>query len=390
MKSLLIITVLAALAAGARAADPASGPQNPKARNGSILETTNGFPYDTYEEWFAHGRGEMTFDEARIRAEFPPEKFGEYKDRLPAKVGSYEELLAMMKRRFEMMRERRPQIEAEARRACPPELFQEFKDKVDCRKIFYASDGLRIEGFILKPRTLPAGRAPVVIYNHGGNPRIGILDDAGLMRLTWLVRAGYVVVASQYRGCGGSEGRDEIGGADVADALNLIPLIESLPYADPARIGMLGWSRGGMMTFLALSQSSRIAAAVIGSAPTDLFAEIKRRPVMETLLERSVPGYAGNKDAALKARSARFWPEKLCKTTPILLLQGSGDERCVPRSTLEMGLQLEQSGQPFRLIFFESGSHGLVEHTDEVNEQTLHWFERFLKRRPAEANPHNP
>jgi dipeptidyl aminopeptidase/acylaminoacyl peptidase len=274
------------------------------------------------------------------------------------------------------------------RRAYPPEMFREFKETVECSRILYASDGLKIVGFILKPRA-PApssGRYPVVIYNHGGNSQVGTLDDTSLLRLGWLVRAGYVVIASQYRGCGGSEGEDEVGGADVADVLNLIPLAESLPYADPVRIGMLGWSRGGMMTFLAVSKSCRFSAAVIGAAPTDLYAEIKKRPVMGSLLQRSVPGYAGNKDAAIKARSARYWPEKLCKTTPILLLQGSDDQRCVPESALEMALRLQQSRHPFRLIFFESGSHGLVEHSEEVNRQTILWFEKYLRRKPAEKS----
>jgi dipeptidyl aminopeptidase/acylaminoacyl peptidase len=210
------------------------------------------------------------------------------------------------------------------------------------------------------------------------------------MQLTWLVRAGYVVVASQYRGCGGSEGNDEIGGADVADVLNLIPLIESLSCVDTTRIGMFGWSRGGMMTYLALSQSTRIAAAVIGGAPTDLFAELKRRPEMESLLQRSVPDYGANKATALKARSAQFWPEKLCHTTPILLLQGANDQSCVPRSALDMALLLEQSGQPFQLIFFESGSHGLQEYTGEVNRQTQLWFQKYLGKEAEteKANEH--
>jgi len=78
---------------------------------------------------------------------------------------------------------------------------------------------------------------------------------------------------------------------------------------------------------------------------------------------------------------SQFPPEKLCKTTPILLLQGSDDQRCVPESALDMGLQLQRSRQPFRLIFFESGSHGLSEHTEEVNRQTILWFEKHLRRR---------
>jgi acetyl esterase/lipase len=379
--SLPIVLAFTLLASGVLSTESVSQVESQKARNGTILEIADGFPYTTYEQWLDQGRSQMAFDEARIRSQFPPEKFKENKDKLRIPAGTYEEWLAQLKRRSEAMQAKWPSIEAEVRRTYPPELFREFKETVDCSRIIYASDGLKIVGFILKARAPASGRYPVVIYNHGGNSQVGSLDDTSLLRLSWLVRAGYVVVASQYRGCGGSAGDDEIGGADIADVLNLIPLIESLPYADPARLGMLGWSRGGMMAFLVLSKSCRISAAVIGSAPTDLFAEIEKRPVMESLLQNSVPGYAANKEAALKARSARYWPEKLCKTTPILLLQGSDDQRCVPESALDMGLQLQRSRQPFRLIFFESGSHGLSEYTEEVNRQTILWFEKHLRQR---------
>ena len=81
-----------------------------------------------YDEWLEHGRGEKKYDEARIRAQFPPEKFQEFKDKLPTKVSSYEEFLALAKRHFETMAEKRPEIEAEMRRACPPELFRYFNE----------------------------------------------------------------------------------------------------------------------------------------------------------------------------------------------------------------------------------------------------------------------
>jgi hypothetical protein len=42
--------------------------------------------------------------------------------------------------------------------------------------------------------------------------------------------------------------------------------------------------------------------------------------------------------------------------------------------------RIRRSRQPFRLIFFESGSHGLSEHTEEVNRQTILWFEKHLRR----------
>ncbi len=49
--------------------------------NGTILETVDGFPYATYEEWLEQGRKQMTFDEARIKSEFSLEKFKEEKEK---------------------------------------------------------------------------------------------------------------------------------------------------------------------------------------------------------------------------------------------------------------------------------------------------------------------
>jgi dipeptidyl aminopeptidase/acylaminoacyl peptidase len=375
MKSLLFIIAFAACFARATAGEPTALPAQ---ADGTIIKDENGFPFTSYEQWVARVRSQIVFDEQSIRAKYPPEKFQEYKEKQNIPVDTYEAWLAGMKRRMELMQARWPSIEAEMRKASPPEQFREFTATVECRRIVYLSDGQKIEGFILKPAAAIAGRLPVIIYNHGGNSQVGSLDERSLMRVGWLVRAGYVVVASQYRGCGGSEGQDEMGGADIADVLNLFPVIASLPYADAARIGMFGWSRGGMMTFLALARTDRIAAAVIGSAPTDISTEIDKRPEMERLLQRSVPGYAEHKEAALKARSAQHWPEKLCKTTPLLLLHGSDDKRCDPAEALEMAMMLYRSGCHFRFVFFESGDHGLTQHTGETNRLIIAWFEKYL------------
>ena len=78
---------------------------------------------------------------------------------------------------------------------------------------------------------------------------------------------------------------------------------------------MFGWSRGGMMAYRAMANTDRISAAVIGARPTDFFAEIKKRPAAESLLQSMVPGYTEHKEEALKARSAQYWPEKFCRSS---------------------------------------------------------------------------
>lgn len=120
-------------------------------------------------------------------------------------------------------------------------------EDVACYKLRYLSDRLKVVGFLVKPRH--EGKYPAIIYNRGGNREYGKIDSSALFYLSCLSSRGYVVVASQYRGNDGSEGREEFGGSDVNDVLNLIPMLESLPFVDSGGIVMLGYSRGGMMTW---------------------------------------------------------------------------------------------------------------------------------------------
>ena len=87
---------------------------------------------------------------------------------------------------------------------------------IEVSRIIYASDGLRIAGFLLAPPG--PGPFPCLIYNRGGNREFGSIDDRVVVNLLYLIASwDYLDVASQYRGACGSEGRDEFGGADVDD-----------------------------------------------------------------------------------------------------------------------------------------------------------------------------
>jgi dipeptidyl aminopeptidase/acylaminoacyl peptidase len=213
-------------------------------------------------------------------------------------------------------------------------LIRGIMEKVEIKAITYLSDGLKVKGYLATPKA--GGKLPCVIFNRGGNQSFGALSDLGAaLRLGKIASWGYVVVASQYRGNLGGEGREEFGGIAVNDVLHLIPLLESLPQTDPSRIGMYGWSRGGMMTYIALTQTDRIAAAVVGAGMADSFDTIQRRSDMDQqVYAELVPHYREDKETALAARSAIHWPERLHKRTPILLLHGSADWRVHPTQAL--------------------------------------------------------
>ncbi|MET0356473.1 MAG: prolyl oligopeptidase family serine peptidase [Cellvibrio sp.] len=269
-----------------------------------------------------------------------------------------------------------------------------FKNKVDVKSITYMSDGLKVNGYIAIPKqeNKQEKKLPCIIYNRGGNREFGaISDQEAITGLGQLASWGYVVIASQYRGNGGSEGREQFGGADVNDVLNLLPVLEKISQADVSRVGMFGWSRGGMMTYLALTRTNKLSAAVVGSGIADLFDGAKQRPEMETnVYSQLIPDYEKNKEAELKARSAVFWPEKLNKNTPILLLHGSADWRVNPAQALNMANKLYETQHPFRFIFFEGGDHGVGEHRKEANRQIRNWFDTYVRdKKPwPDLKPH--
>jgi dipeptidyl aminopeptidase/acylaminoacyl peptidase len=263
-----------------------------------------------------------------------------------------------------------------------------YLDEVEPVRITYGSDGLRIGGFLVKPKA--PGEHPCVIFNRGGNRDFSAIGDRVLVNLLCRIASwGYVVVASQYRGHGDNEGRDEFGGRDLDDVLNLIPLLEAEPGADASRIGMYGGSRGGMMTYLALARCHRIRAAVVRSGVADLL-DMRRRPDMEEVFRELVPGYAQGDVDALAARSAVQWYDRLCKRTPILILHGSADWRVDPGSALRLAEGLLKARHPFRLVLFEGSDHLLTEHVAERDRLTREWFDRFVRDRAPlpDLDPH--
>ena len=105
--------------------------------------------------------------------------------------------------------------------------------------ISYLSDELKIKGYLAIPKK--EGKYPCIIYDRGGFNEAGkITDDYFLRELAPLCSIGYIIVASQYRGTEGAGGKDEFGGKEVDDILNLLPLIDNLAQADTSRIGMVG------------------------------------------------------------------------------------------------------------------------------------------------------
>ncbi len=265
-----------------------------------------------------------------------------------------------------------------------------FVDEVDMEALFYLSDGLKVKGFMVRPKK--PGKYPCVIYNRGGNKEFGKISPRKVVFILGRIASwGYTVVASQYRGNDGGEGKEEFGGADVNDILNLIPLLANEPKADTSRMGIYGWSRGGMMTYLTLTKTNRFKAAIVGGGASDLRMIMDtRQDTFETVYEENIPNYDQNKARALNERSAILLVENFPKTTPILMMHGTADWRVVPEMALELSMAFIKHQIPHRLVLFEGGDHGLSEHWREVDDLAHKWLDDYVRDGKAlpELKPH--
>lgn len=252
-------------------------------------------------------------------------------------------------------------------------------------RITYRSDGRAIKAFVVTPKA--PGRYPVLIYNHGGVMQWGRIILPELLEFNRLAERGYVVLASTYRGEGGSEGAPDMDGGDVTDSLALIDVAQSLPQADTSRIGMWGFSRGGFVTYGALKRSDRVAAAVIVGGPTDLVNAPRRAEFDEFVYPHVIRDYARDKEGALARLSPIRWPEKLALRTPILLLHGGDDPRVQPEEALRMASALQRLKRSYRLKLYEGGSHSLFENFVDVRHEIDRWLDRYVRdRSTAPAN----
>lgn len=143
----------------------------------------------------------------------------------------------------------------------------------------------------LKPRG-PKGH-PALIWVH---PDIyGYMYEYFSPYVVEATRRGYVVIAPEYRGSTGYGSPYyetlDYGGADVGDVLTAHDHVKQMPIVDPERIGIIGWSRGGMMTLLAAEREPQAFKAVAAIVPvTNLFQRLAMR----------IPAYRGAIDPANK------------------------------------------------------------------------------------------
>lgn len=263
-----------------------------------------------------------------------------------------------------------------------PENYQ-YLDKVDIYQIAHLSDNLIITGFMVAPKA--AGSYPCIVFNRGGNQETGrLLVGTAVEVMAPFAEKGYVVIASNYRGNSGSQGKEEFGGGDVNDVVNLIKSLGEFEKADTSKIGLLGISRGGMMNYLTLKKapSNNLSIKCVASIGgiTDLEQTIKMHAPIEEVCMELIPNFKLNREQEIKKRSAIYWTHLLPKDAPLLLLHSKTDEHVNFGQIPRFCDSLREQAIPYKLLAYENDNHGLKKHSSEVQQAVLAWMNQHLKQ----------
>jgi len=264
--------------------------------------------------------------------------------------------------------------------------------RFDILDFTYASDGLHVPGLLIKPKTTGTRKWPAIIFNRGGNGDLGSIRDNGqrcvgmntscldVVDLYLLAKSGFVVIASDYRYQGATVKRDEWGGVEVDDVVNLVPALKSLDFVDPERIYMLGLSRGGTMTYLAIKRGVPIKAAAVIGGVSDVKAWVESRPEMNLVngndymdgFRNIWPDYEHRAEEEYRARSAVYWADQI--NVPVLILHSRTDRMVPVTQAIRMAEALQEKTKVFALHIYERDGHPLPQNRDDRNRMIVEWF----------------
>ncbi len=245
-------------------------------------------------------------------------------------------------------------------------------------KVVYESMGLKVMAYVARPSKVPATKkSPVIIFNRGGYIRNNMAIDY-LSFFHSMVAKGYMVVAPALRESEGGEGKDEVGGKDLADIWNVLPYIKSKDYTDLRNLFMLGESRGGMMTLMLMKAGFPLQAAAVYGATTDFGLYMEGNERVQALAYKVWPDYESNKESIYRKRSAVEWADQI--DAPLLIMAGSADRTIDPHHSLNLASRLNEYGKEYQLIILNGGNHSLNGKDEERRDKEISdWFKGRMR-----------
>ena len=224
---------------------------------------------------------------------------------------------------------------------------------------FTTPEGYELNGWMMKPVDFdPSKKYPVLMFQYSGPGSQQVLDTWSVSWETYMATQGYIAVCVDGRGTGGRGAAFEkctylsIGVKEADDQVSAAKYLGTLPYIDKDRIAIWGWSYGGYMTLMSMSQGSNVFKAGIAvAAPTDwrFYDTVYTERFMRTPQE--------NKEGYDKA-SAINRIDKL--HGKLLMVHGTADDNVHYRNMAEYCEELVQHDKYCDMQIYTNRNHNIM------------------------------
>lgn len=228
---------------------------------------------------------------------------------------------------------------------------------------FKTSEGVELNGWMVKPRDFDAARKyPVIMYQYSGPGSQQVTDSwnfgfvGGGIYESYMAQQGYIFVCVDGRGTGGRGSEFEkctylrLGDLESHDQVEAALYLGTLPYIDKDNIAIWGWSFGGFNTLMSMTEGRPVFKAGVAVAAVSnwkYYDTIYTERYMRTPQENAT-GYAINPMERASKLSGN-----------LLLIHGTADDNVHFRNMTEMSEALVQADKQFDMQVYTNRNHSI-------------------------------
>ena len=246
-----------------------------------------------------------------------------------------------------------------------------------------STDGTEVHGIVVKPASFAAGQKhPMILFIHGG-PNGQDAHSFSFDR-QFLAANGYVVLSVNYRGSSG-RGSDyqkaifaDWGHKEVMDLLGAVDHMIASGIADPNKLGIGGWSYGGILTDYTIATDSRFKAAISG-AGSALQTSMYGLDQYTRQYDNEIGPPWKAQDSWIKISYPFFHADRI--KTPTLFLGGEKDFNVPVAGGEQMYQALRSLGVDTQLVIYPGQFHNITTPSYQRDrlERYVAWFNKYLK-----------
>jgi len=255
---------------------------------------------------------------------------------------------------------------------------------------FKSKDGTPVSGYLYKPMGYtPGKRVPTILNPHGGP--VGQYA-ASFYHLAQLFAAnGYAVLLPNPRGSSGYGQKfceaifADWGNKDYQDDMAMVDYAVAQGIADPEKLGVGGWSYGGMSTDFIIAQTTRFKGAVSGASIALIATGFGHDQYQKDYFYEL--GYPWENKAVWDKISPFYRIKNI--TTPTLFMGGDIDWNVPIIGSEQMYQALKSLGRTTELVVYPGEYHGFTipSHLKDRLERNLAWFAHYVKGDSTPARP---